>query len=480
MRVPIPILAAAALLAVTPAFAQNAQLAIATDTTRTTDSVATSDSTGSATTAGASVSSVREIVIQHFRPTDQRGLNVFEPPKRDGVPFRGFKLNFGAAFTQQFQGLGHSNTAAPLMVTKTDAATGKTTDVNQNQVMQVGHGFNNAVANAYVDAQLAKGIRVTLTGYLSARHHQETWIKDGYLLIDDSPINYAPLNTLMSYLTVKAGHFEVNYGDAHFRRSDNGNALYNPLVGNYIMDAFTTEVGGEAYVRGRGRLDGLFAMGSVTNGEVRGTVLNPQRRSPGFVGKLGADRQLTSAVRVRLTGSLLSQSRAANQTLYSGDRAGSRYYDVLENGTSTEKDQAWSGSIQPFSGPSAGLHAAVINPFVKVGALEYFGNFERAKGRGVPETTDRTMRQTVNELTYRFLGDKLYASGRYNTVSGTLAGITNDISVKRTQLGAGWFINPMILLKGEYVTQTYNDFPSTDIRNGGKFDGFMVEGTVAF
>ena len=46
---------------------------------------------------------------------------------------------------------------------------------------------------------------------------------------------------------------EINYGDAHFRRSDNGNAIYNPFVGNYIMDAFTTEIGGEVVPQSRQR-----------------------------------------------------------------------------------------------------------------------------------------------------------------------------------------------------------------------------------
>ena len=41
-----------------------------------------------------------------------RGINVFEAPKDEGA-VHGFKLSWGAAFTQQFQGLDHSNTAAP-------------------------------------------------------------------------------------------------------------------------------------------------------------------------------------------------------------------------------------------------------------------------------------------------------------------------------------------------------------------------------
>ena len=50
----------------------------------------------------------------------------------------------------------------------------------------------------------------------------------------------------------------------------------------------------------------------------------------------------------------------------------------------------------------------------------------------------------------------------------------------RVEVGGGWFITPGIMLKGEYVTQSYDDFPTRDIRSGGKFNGFVVEGVVAF
>jgi hypothetical protein len=209
--------------------------------------------------------SAPSIDIQHFRPTDMRGINVFETPKTEEAPYTGFKLNWGAAFTQQFQGLDHSNTAAPRIVNGTD----------RNKLVQIGHGFNNASANLYLNAQLAKGIRVALTTYLSTRHHNETWVKDGFFLIDDSPIDYKPLNEIMKYVTLRIGHFEVNYGDAHFRRTDAGNAMYNPLVGNYIMDAFTTEIGAEAYLRHKG----FMLMGGVTNGEIRATSRRPASTS---------------------------------------------------------------------------------------------------------------------------------------------------------------------------------------------------------
>jgi hypothetical protein len=405
------------------------------------------------------------IMIQHLRPQDKRGINIFEAPKDDAIPFLGFKLDFGAAFTQQFQGLKHENAAAPRVVN----------NVNQNQLMEIGNGFNNATANLYVNAQLAPGIRVALTSYLSSRHHQETWVKDGYLLIDESPIDVAPLNTLMKYVTVKAGHFEINYGDAHFRRSDNGNAMYNPFVGNLILDAFTTEVGGEIYARA----NGFLAMFGVTGGEIRGNILAPDDRGPAFITKLGFDRQITPDLRVRLTGSNYRVDKSPANTLFAGDRAGSRYFFVLENTVATSTAQASSGLVNP--GFRYKVNAYQLNPFIKLYGAELFGVYERAEGRAATETTERTWEQVALDAVYRFGGNEnLFVGGRYNTAWGTLSGITPEVNVDRYQVGAGWFITPTILLKGEYVQQKYFDFPVNDIRRNGKFNGFVVEGVVAF
>jgi hypothetical protein len=35
-------------------------------------------------------------------------------------------------------------------------------------------------------------------------------------------------------------------------------------------------------------------------------------------------------------------------------------------------------------------------------------------------------------------------------------------------------------MKGEYVTQEFKGYPATHIRHGGKFNGFIAEGVVAF
>ena len=468
------LLIAAALAAATPALAQQATVTVATTDTagRAAPPLATPPDTQPTKAKGQSRVPryiAAPIEIQHMRAPDQRGLNVFESPKEAGAAYTGFKLNIGGAFAQQFQNLTHQNTAA---VKPGKDASGK--DVNLNALIPIGSGFNNATANIYFNAQLARGIRVAVETYASARHHQESWIKDGYFLIDGSPFENALVDKLMEYTTLKVGHFEINYGDQHFRRSDNGQALYNPFVGNFIIDDFTTEIGAEAYLRHGGYLGML----GVTGGEVHGQVTAPGQRGPAYLAKVGVDKQLGSDLRVRLTGSMYKKDRSASNTLTSGDRAGSRYYDVLENVTSTETANAWSGAIQ--SGMKNMVTAFVVNPFVKVGGAEFFGNIETQTGAAATEKQRRTLRQLVGEGLYRFADNKLYVGGRYNTVNGELAGIPGDITVKRSQVGGGWFVTPNVLSKIEFVRQNYEAFPTTDIRAGGKFQGFMVEGVVAF
>ncbi len=396
--------------------------------------------------------------IQHIRPLTRHGLTVFEDPKLDTTIYRGITLAIGGGFAQEFQGLTHATSAAPNLVN----------GANENALTPIGSGFTTAMANFFVNVQLAKGIRVALTSYLSSRNHNETWVKDGYILIDDSPWDIPLLNDVMKYVTLKVGHFEINYGDSHFRRTDGGNSLYNPFVGNYAMDAFTTEIGAEAYVR----TGPWLAMLGATGGEIKGQTGPNDRRSPTFLSKVGFDRQFTPALRARLTASRYFTARSVKNTLFTGDRAGTHYHDVMDNTSNN-----WSGNIVP--GFASNVSAVVVNPFIKYGDLELFGNIETATG-GSSTELDRTWRQNAVDAVYRLADDRAYVAARYNTARGQFPLIANDVGVTRIQIGAGIFITKNILGKIEYVRQTYNDFPASDIRNGGVFKGVMLQGAVLF
>jgi hypothetical protein len=462
----------AALLTATPLLAQqNVRLAqndTASPAGEATPATATAETEKEAESGRFSTQPAT--TIQYMRHADQRGINVFETPKVAGAPYTGFRLDWTAAFTQQFQGLEHSNTSQARMVTDAQG-----NQINANQLMDIGWGFNLATANLGINAQLAPGIRVALESYMSSRHHNEFWVKGGYLQVDESPIDHPLLNRVMEFVTIKAGMFQLNYGDAHFRRSDNGNAIYNPFVENNILDSFNTEIGTEIYFR----TGPWMAMVGVTDGVNKGGVNVPSQRGPAYLGKVGFDQQLSQDLRVRLTGSMYTVDKTPSNNLFNGDRTGSRYYSVMENTTSTIAGNFTSGRVNP--GFTNQLTSFQINPFVKFRGLELFGVIEQAEGKHNAETDTRSWSQYSGDVVYRFLpAEQLYVAGRYNTAAGRLRGMTEDVSVDRTALAGGWFITPSILVKGEYVTQRYNDFPVLDIRNGGRFNGFVVEGVIAF
>ena len=387
-------------------------------------------------------------VLRYNRPVGQDGVTTFEPPMQDDTAYDGFAVKLGGAFTQQLQGITQSNDAGSLA--------------------DIGRGFNLATANLDLDAQMAPGIRLHVRTYLSSRHHPEAWVKGGYLQVNELP--FEGLEGLMRNVSIRAGHFMPNYGDTHYRRTDNADAIQNPFVGNNIVDAFTTEVGAEATVQS----NGFLAVGGF-GGALNPTVNNPDDRAPSFHGKVGYDGLVGNLARVRLTGSAYYTAKSNDGQLHSGDRAGSRYYNVVSGGD-------WSGRLRVNYGEQT--TAFMLNPFVKVGGLELFGTIETITGEA-PGNDDAQTNQYAAEAVYRFLDDNLYVGARYNTVTadlnlGTDTPDWNEVSVDRWQLGAGWFMTENILVKAEYVTQSYNDYPTGATEAGAEFDGVMIEGVVSF
>ncbi|MEL4307924.1 porin [Joostella sp. CR20] len=398
--------------------------------------------------------------LDNYRQPDKRGINVFEAPKDTATTFDGVKVRVGGSFALQFQGLDNENA-----------------NLAGYELKSLGNNFNLPTANLDLDVQLYDGIRMHLRTYLSSRHHNEPYVKGGYILMDKLDfIHKGFLDNLMKYTTIKIGHMETNYGDAHFRRSDNAQAIYNPFVGNLIMDAFTTEVGAEVYYR----RNNWLAMAGFTNGKLNQSVEEDESGTSGgasFVAKLGYDKQINDDLRVRLTGSIYNTGDVPNSYLYSADRAGARYYDVMQAADATSDDFRASRYDPKFSNR---ITALMFNPFVKYRGWEFFGTVELSKGRADYETSNRHANQYAAELLYRFGKDEnLYVGSRYNLVnSEDISG--QDVSINRFQVAAGWFMTKNILVKAEYVNQHYNDFGVNSILNEGKFHGGVLEAVISF
>ena len=393
------------------------------------------------------------VYAQQFEESVTGGGNLEKP-----------EVRVGADFAMQFQALKHHS---------------------DSLLIPLGKGVNLPTANFNISALLADGIEVNLTTYLSSRHHVEAWVKGGYLILDKLPfINSPAIDRMMDYLTFKVGVMELNYGDAHFRRSDNGHVIKNLFVGNYILDAFTTSPAFEALFRS----NGILVMGGITSGSLKPALVGfsaaTNTYTPYNMGeelayywKAGFDKEINEDFRLRAT---LSGYHSANNhfgSLYNGDRTGSRYYLVMNTvkNTATDVDPAsnhTSGNWSP--GFTDKNNSFMFNLFARYKGFEVFGTVESAKGTSPFGGSEFSYSQYAVEGVFHFgKNEQFFAGGRYNLVKND-----NDMSVNRLQAGAGWSLTKNIMLKAEYADQNYNNFILYGDNAG--FDGLMFEAAISF
>jgi hypothetical protein len=387
----------------------------------------------------------------------------FEEPKLKWEDFEKKTVRVGADFAMQYQSLKH---------------------YADSSLIPLGTGFNLPTANLITEATLAPGMKVNLTTYLSSRHHNEAWVKGGYLLIDELPfIKSDKVARVMDYLTLKVGDMEIDYGDAHYRRSDNGHVTSNPFVGNYIIDAFTTQIAAEALVR----YNGLLLLGAVSNGTLKPTLTGYSSgtgytaydtyKELAFYWKAGYDKQLSDDFRFRLTLSGYNTAKNHSGSLYNGDRTGSRYYLVMNRITNSANDvditkNHLSGNWGP--GTLNKDNSYMLNLFTKYKGLEFFGTYESISGTLLSGTSTK-FNQYAAEGIYRFGGkEQFYGGVRYNYAENN-----QDQSVSRWQIGAGWSMIDAVQMKVEYVDQKYSNFISSYGADAG-FKGVMLEAAISF
>jgi hypothetical protein len=388
----------------------------------------------------------------------------FEEPQLMKDDFEKIRVDVGGDFALQYQALDHE------------------ADV---ELIPLGTGFNLPTANFNIDALLAPGISLNLATYLSSRHHNETWVKGGYLILDELTfLKSEGVDRIMDYLTLKVGDMEINYGDAHFRRSDNGYVIANPFVGNLIMDAFSTQIGVEAYFRSNGWL----LMAAVANGSLKPALTGfnaadstyttfDTHKELAFYWKAGYDKQFNDDLRFRLTLSGYHNPENHAGALYNSDRAGSRYYFVMNRVTNNAADiDVTKNHLSGNFGPGTVIkdNSLMANVFTKYKGFEFFGTWEMFRGT-LPNRTDSEFNQYAVEGLYRFGGSEQFYGGlRYNAVDNDL-----DRKVTRFQVAAGWFLIEQVLLKLEYVNQNYDGFAEYGTGDAG-FKGVVFEAAISF
>ena len=429
------------------------------------------------------------------------GINVFDVQK-DDKEFKGLSVDLGGAFNMDFQAINSFNDQ-PANFPAPSKITGY-------RLMNTENNFVLPAADMTIGAQLFDGVRVNLDIYLASRHHNDTYARGGYLQIDKLDfIKKDFLADIMKYATIKIGQMENNYGDAHFKSSDNGSTLRNAFVGNNIMNAFTTEMGIEVYYN----RNGWVSMLGATNGnlnqstqEVAYPTLSPATPdantavSPTILAKFGYDKQLNEDLRVRLTGSYYHNANLGNSNLYASSRSGFGFWGVLNNNAYKNNGVDVASNFNSTSTPEATFNpnfknwatSYMINPFVKYKGFEFFGTIELASGgdkAGVDNK--RTTDQYAGDIVYRFgKTEQFYIGGKYNTVSGKISNAdAKKVTVDRFESSIGWFMTRNIVAKLDYVSQNYRNYtqfvgnvPTGNANNfyGGKFNGLVFEAAISF
>ena len=436
--------------------------------------------------------------IQNQISRGKDGINQFDV-KKDSVKFTGLSIDLGGAFNMDYQAINSFNGQPSTFALPSKIVGYRLMDTENNFVLPA--------ADMSIGAQLFDGVRVNLDLYLASRHHNDTYARGGYLQIDKLDfIKKDFLADVMKYTTIKIGQMENNYGDAHFRSSDNGSTIKNAFVGNNIMNSFTTDMGMEIYYNRSGWVSMLGATNGNLNQSTQQVVYptgtpNPNTSvSPTILAKFGDDKQIDKDLRVRITGSYYHNANVGNSNLYSSSRSGFGWWGVLNNNAYTNNGVPVATSYNVNSTPEATFNpgfknwatSLMFNPFVKYKGLELFGTIELASGGDKASVVDkRTANQYAGDVIYRFgKTEQFYIAGKYNTVSGKLSNAdAQQVTVNRFESSVGWFMTKNILAKLDYVNQDYKNYTQfignvpTGIANnfyGGNFKGLVFEATISF
>ena len=170
-----------------------------------------------------------------------------------------------------------------------------------------------------------------------------------------------------------------------------------------------------------------------------------------------------------------SSDKSTRDYIYGGDRAGARYYSIMEG----VNDARVSDFLPRFNPGFAYQTAIQFNPFVKFKGLEFFGVVEFTNSGA---DTGGGYTQIGAEALYRFgSNENLYLGGRYNTVSGEAADGAPTQDINRLNIGGGWYMTKNVLTKIEYVTQKYEGAGWDGSKfQGAQFDGIMIEAVIGF
>ncbi len=377
----------------------------------------------------------------------------FEAPK-DTSAFDKVELGLGANLTFTYQGLDNSYTPTA------------------GSEVELQAGFILPQADVELRGKVMSGFNMKLQWMVSSHHHHESYAKGGEATIDNLDFIYPGFaEGFMKNATIRVGVNDVNFGDAHFRRTDNANVFNTPFVNNMGVEAYEAAAFIEVFYRMPSA--NMFVLGGVTNDQVNPddvVASSTSSSTPAVYGKIGYDAQLSDALRVRVTESLFHNSGNGNGSLYYGDKSGTTATSVL--GGTSGFGAGWNALSGYYE-----LTSSMTNAFVKYNNTEFFGTFEYADA-STSAGVDMTLTHYAIEAVQRFANDKLYVAARYENATVEKDGDTSDDELTQLQATVGWYLSKNAIAKLEYIKQERKNFSS--FVGDASFDGFMLSTALRF
>lgn len=341
-------------------------------------------------------------------------------------------------------------------------------------------GWQAALGNMHLYVDLADSVNVYAELYLSSKHHpgqvmdREGWVRIGRL---PEGWDFLHLNGLFKYIDIKAGHFEVDFGNQHLTRSDNAQVQRNPLIGNYVVDPNTVQAGLEI-IGGVGAFHAVVGVGSGVTVEDfqpgRGYSLN------GKVWIEPADKRFNVAASVYQIDHSGNPNQfpagGSNTELFSGNRSGSRYSGVIS------LKSADAGQL--LLGRGEDVLAWQLDAMVNVGPVQVSGLYGRFEDSDINGSDPGTPKEKATyygaEAKWDLLFDMAHLAARFSGASiSSFRGAATDASVARYQVGLSFRLLSQVLAKVEYVHQRYDGFPTAYTANP-RFNGVLVETSMSF
>lgn len=350
-------------------------------------------------------------------------------------------------------------------------------------------GFQTAFGDLGFIGRFGKDeeIEVVFDMYLSSRNHPSTtYGNEGYILMRGVPENLQSLRFLepvLDKVNVKAGHFLLNFGDGLEHRSNNAIVQKNPLVGNFVIDPNIVSIGVEVSSK-PGRINWLVGASNGTTTE----DFN-DNRGFGYHGKLAVYpikslRTSLSYIAADQSGNPpRGQAGGSSTQMFTGNRSGERYAGVLGGGQAP-------GGVFPQAGEK--FSAAQFDvTWDSKSPLKLYGHYGITQDKDIngslPGAPEEKWAYYAGDVVYKF-SKTLYAAARYSGARvDMLGGNASNGQVDRYQIGGGFWLTKNLLMKVEYVNQTYRRFSAGEMVNNNiqawrdpSFKGFISEVSFAF